>query len=444
MTMSPMRLVRGTCQPSAGPGRARRRITVALAMAATLVAAACSSGGGNQSAGAKPLTLLLPSGTVATSMQPILDAYSKQSGTKVNAIVLPVNDLRSRQVLSLNNHSKELDLVMLDDSWVAEVRNHLVPLNGLVQAADTEGFLPSVVNAFVQDGKQYALPSYMSTRTIFYRTDLLKAAGLKPPTTYAELVSDAKVLTKGSTFGFAAPLANTETLVNTWANLAYNAGLTGILDSSNKKAAFNSAGGLAALELLQQLFQNKTMPPDAVQYGMEQTATALEQGHAAMGVLTTPFMATLSDKKNTPFAGKFQITALPQGNGQTTDAYVTTGWGFAISKYCSDQKASLALLRYINDKFRNPAADASAAILTNPASNAAFDVPGIKTAFPGGSDKLVKHMVSVAVTRPHVVQWGKISTELANEMQAVFLGHQSAQEALSKAEKQVNSILSGS
>ena len=37
------------------------------------------------------------------------------------------------------------------------------------------------------DGKAYCVPYYAGARVLIYRTDLLNKAGLKPPTTYAEL-----------------------------------------------------------------------------------------------------------------------------------------------------------------------------------------------------------------------------------------------------------------
>jgi N,N'-diacetylchitobiose transport system substrate-binding protein len=41
------------------------------------------------------------------------------------------------------------------------------------------------------DGKVYCVPYYAGARVLIYRTDLLEKSGLKPPTTYAELLSAA-------------------------------------------------------------------------------------------------------------------------------------------------------------------------------------------------------------------------------------------------------------
>ena len=44
------------------------------------------------------------------------------------------------------------------------------------------------------DGKVYCVPYYAGARVLIYRTDLLNKAGLKPPTTYAELLAAADKL----------------------------------------------------------------------------------------------------------------------------------------------------------------------------------------------------------------------------------------------------------
>ena len=44
------------------------------------------------------------------------------------------------------------------------------------------------------DGKVYCVPYYAGARVLIYRTDLLEKSGLKPPTTYAELLSAADKL----------------------------------------------------------------------------------------------------------------------------------------------------------------------------------------------------------------------------------------------------------
>ncbi len=49
---------------------------------------------------------------------------------------------------------------------------------------------------------------------MFYNVDMLKAAGINPPTTWAQLQADAKTLTKPGQYGFA--FSGVNTFEGTW------------------------------------------------------------------------------------------------------------------------------------------------------------------------------------------------------------------------------------
>jgi multiple sugar transport system substrate-binding protein len=59
------------------------------------------------------------------------------------------------------------------------------------------------VAAATYDGKLYGLQPGANTLAIFYNKDILDKAGVKPPTTWAELKDTAKKLTTGKQYGFA-------------------------------------------------------------------------------------------------------------------------------------------------------------------------------------------------------------------------------------------------
>jgi len=68
-----------------------------------------------------------------------------------------------------------------------------------------------------QNGSYYAVPFYGGVRGIWYRTDQFKAAGISsPPTTWAQLVSDAQKLQAKypGTIGLGAPSNDTDALAS--------------------------------------------------------------------------------------------------------------------------------------------------------------------------------------------------------------------------------------
>ena len=86
------------------------------------------------------------------------------------------------------------DVAQLGNTWIPEFAalHALEPLDALV-ARDSAlvpraDFFPGVLATNVVDGVLYGVPWYVDTRVVFYRTDLLRAAGITaPPTTWGAL-----------------------------------------------------------------------------------------------------------------------------------------------------------------------------------------------------------------------------------------------------------------
>ncbi|MEU5178646.1 extracellular solute-binding protein [Streptomyces longwoodensis] len=77
-------------------------------------------------------------------------------------------------------------------------------------------FVPQLAQAGEVDGVQYGMPFAASTRLLFYNKTLFGKAGLKPPTTWAELAADAAALEDdGVTYPYALPLGPEEAQAET-------------------------------------------------------------------------------------------------------------------------------------------------------------------------------------------------------------------------------------
>ena len=62
------------------------------------------------------------------------------------------------------------------------------------QFENSSTWLTGLSDPCTLDGKAYCVPYYAGARVLIYRTDLLEAAGIKPPKTYAELLAAADKL----------------------------------------------------------------------------------------------------------------------------------------------------------------------------------------------------------------------------------------------------------
>jgi multiple sugar transport system substrate-binding protein len=107
------------------------------------------------------------------------------------------------------------DVVKLHASWVLNfiLANQLNDLTGRM-ATDKEVFIPTQLNFWVQDGKNYGVPYYSGSSIVFYNKTMFQKAGIKTPDVHAKegtwtwdtLKESAKAMSGGSgadrTFGF--------------------------------------------------------------------------------------------------------------------------------------------------------------------------------------------------------------------------------------------------
>ena len=72
------------------------------------------------------------------------------------------------------------------------------------QGFSTDGYFPAVIDEGLSNGKYYSLPvAGFNSIALIYNIAMLKAATLTPPTTWAQLVTDAKALTTPTHYGIA-------------------------------------------------------------------------------------------------------------------------------------------------------------------------------------------------------------------------------------------------
>jgi multiple sugar transport system substrate-binding protein len=84
------------------------------------------------------------------------------------------------------------DVAQLGNTWVPEFEalGALLPLDSLVRQSDvvdSADYFPGIWDTNVIDGTLYGVPWYVDTRVVFYRTDILAAAGVREfPRSWAE------------------------------------------------------------------------------------------------------------------------------------------------------------------------------------------------------------------------------------------------------------------
>ena len=202
-----------------GPGTRRRWGAIAIGVVvAALAAAGCSSGSSSGSSSGK-ITITELDYFTSNGGNAAVNWYNKKfeaahPNITVKREVVPYANLITK-VLQEASAGDLPNIVMLDNPNVPEVAatGQLKPLNGL-PGFTTSGYIPGAISECTYQGKHYCYPIGTNTIGLFYNKAMFAAKHLSPPTTWAQLQSDAKALTSGHTYGFAFDATSDEQ--STW------------------------------------------------------------------------------------------------------------------------------------------------------------------------------------------------------------------------------------
>ena len=189
-----------------------------------------------------------------------------------------------------------------------------------------EGFAESAVEGGRVGGELYGMPWGFSTRALFYRTDLLEAAGLGPPQSWDEMLAAAQRVNDPDNdvagFGIAA-LDHTSTAVQFLIWL-WSAGAE-VLNEDNTEAIFNSPEGVEALSRYASVAQEGYAVPGAITQDEPALHSLFRQGGVAM-VITGPWMRALMQDEDSPvqMGENAAVIPLPPWETQATLATVDT------------------------------------------------------------------------------------------------------------------------
>ncbi|SEH02196.1 multiple sugar transport system substrate-binding protein [Nonomuraea solani] len=209
---------------------------------------------------------------------------------------------------------------------------------------DDAQFFPGAVEAGTVNGTRYAVPWYVTVQALFYRTDLAKAADVKPPKTWNDLRGFADALkSEGVDVGYAAPF----TPENSWQlllPLIYQEGGS-VLDAG--AFTFDTPAVIAAFTTYQKLFTSgvattgyaPTQPGEAETDVVKGDVGATTSGSFFYGYLRQTAKA---NKTNPDLIG---IAELPAGS-KNNDSYLG-GSGLSVFKEAPNPAGAWKFIRYL-------------------------------------------------------------------------------------------------
>jgi multiple sugar transport system substrate-binding protein len=372
----------------------------------------------------------------------IAEYQARHPGVKVNSLYVN-NDNTLQKVLTAVRGGSPPDIAYLYGSWAPNVAQipQVVNLTKVVQrpGVNWNDFWVGERDVATVKGKVIGVPALVDNLAVVYNKTLFAKAGLQPPGpdwTWQEFVADAKKLTNPAIkqFGTAYVTPGTEDTVWHWEALLWEAGGQ-LLTADNKKAAFDSAAGLASLNTLRTMaVTDKSMyldPSDSAYSNL------FNSGKIGM-LVTGPW--DLSVFPNV----KYGVQVMPAYPGTSGGHQTISGPDNWV--IFNNSPARVAAAEQFLLWLTAPAQVKYWAVQTGnlPSRQSVGDSPAVSqqmnAALPGVGT-FIANLANVKQARPQIPQYPKISTILGNMVVSVLLGKSQPQAALTAAAQQVDQAL---
>jgi len=285
--------------------------------------------------------------------------------------------------------------------------------------------LPEVLKSVTYQKKLLALPIELETLGLFYNKDTFTAAGLTPPTTWAEEQADAKKLTTDKQYGLALPVDDTPyTLFNFWPYLWMAGG--DIKKASSGKYTIDTPQMAKALDFYGSFFKNGESP-NKLQIG------PYDLGNIATGVsaMQESGSYTIASTETTYKSTSIGVVPLPSPDGSNSIT-VAGGQKLAVNSASKHVKEAAA---FIFSAFGSK----DISLATKWVTQAKFAYPARQSVIDANKDIFTKGLRAdftkfYGTARPEPSYPAAVTAAVQTAMQDVMFGGMSGADAAKKAQ----------
>jgi multiple sugar transport system substrate-binding protein len=356
------------------------------------------------------------------------NAKFKAQGLSAKLLEFPTSadEQRNQFVQRQEAKSSECDVFFSDVIWTAEfaAQKWLLDMTDTVNERKSE-FIPSTLETIHFDNKYFGVPQASDAALMYYRTDKISNF----PQTWQELYTQAK-----ANGGIVYQGASYEGLTVDYLELAFAAGGK-VLSDDGKKSEINSPQNLKALQFMVDGIKSGAAPKAVTTYMEEESRRAFESGKYAF-MRNWSYAYALGNAKGSKVAHKFKVAPFPTFEGGTSAA-ILGGHNLVISAYSKNPKGAVQLINYLTSPEVEKVNFAKFSI--TPTTTATYSDPEVQKAIPF-ADALKKN-VEAAHARPVSPVYPQISQAIYKNVNAALSGQMSPQDALKKADSQINSAL---
>jgi multiple sugar transport system substrate-binding protein len=329
------------------------------------------------------------------------------------------------------------DIAMLGNTWVPEFEaiDALEPLDALVSKstdAPRPDFFEGIWDTNVVDGKTYGIPWYVDTRVIFYRTDLLAAAGYKQmPVTWVDWrAAMEKIKSRMTARQYPILIPTTE-----WPPpviLGLQNGST-LLKDNGQFGAFHDPAFEKAFEFYVGLYHDGLAPALSASE-ISNLYQEFERGNIAMYISGPWQIGEFTNRLPKNMQDKWMTASLPGVNGPGVS--LAGGASLSLFRRSTNKAAAWQLMEYLS----RPEIQLQFYKLTG-------DLPARREAWRDTSlannryARAFREQLDRVVPTPKVPEWEQIATKVFEHGEEAVRGRKTVDRTLRELDNDVNGLL---
>lgn len=380
------------------------------ALSSTALLQACGGASSSGGSASQNVTLRFVGYQPTSDVQDVITGFQTANPTiKIKYESVPFAQLNDVLQTRLGSGDTNLDVYTADQPRIAALANRRFLLDINEKVGDVKNILPTAaIEASSADGKLYSLPIANSSQLLYYNADLLKKAGVTPPTTDPtrrwtwEQVVDAakKAQAAGAKWGIMfEQVSRYYQLQPLFESAGGGSGLTG---DKLLTPAITNAGWIKGATFYGQLFANKLsargIPADQI--------TPLFTGGQVAFYIAGPWqLNTFEQTKGLNFG----VAAHPYFAGGKP-VTPTGSWSWGINPRTQNADAALKFLKYASlDTEGCAKANSQKGVVSGmPANTQSLDQYFASATFKAESAKGVSDLIkyelqNTAVIRPRTI-----------------------------------------
>ncbi len=380
--------------------------------------------------------------------------FEELTGIKVDYQIYSEAEWNEKSVVDLSSTAGAFDVVLTDFAYLPQFSkagfiervDQYLSDPQLTDAAwyDQQDLFPALQKAAQVNGENWGVPLTTETTLLYYRKDLLEAAGLEPPKTVDELLAAAKALNKpGEVAGIALRGLRGQGL-NMYIFTGFLRAFGGnfFRDFPNDMTpVLNSPEAIRAAQYYGDILK-ECGPAGAANWDWAEVLAGMQQGKVAMAIDASDFGFQIDDSVKSQTAGKWGYAMVPEGPaGRFPSAF-----SFLLT-INADSKAKGAAWLFCEWATSKPCVRERALQTGTATRKSVWQDPQLaeNLKYVGNGtwmDVFAKSLeIADADYRPRFPHWREVGDRLGMSVQSVISGEKVADVAMNEAQRDIETVM---